>query len=197
MLTSRLSRSRADGRLSRRTHVTVGVNWTLTVEDPQEGGEIKGSRTYRSRATSPPRERTNAQQQSSACCLLLRSAHATDLFRCFCGRADEDYTIYGASEECAYRCTGDVLSTCGGFFAMDIFALDGERKSRKFNAGLIKVGNLASTLSILSSGLRLLFLTELTALDAFGASCSRPCLPRRRSTPSVGMPLSRYSPLPC
>lgn len=43
---------------------------------------------------------------------------------CFCGRADEDYTLYGASDACGYRCTGDALSTCGGFDAIEVFALD-------------------------------------------------------------------------
>ncbi|CBJ25809.1 conserved unknown protein [Ectocarpus siliculosus] len=43
---------------------------------------------------------------------------------CFCGLADEDYTRLGTSDACGYRCTGDVLSTCGGFNAMDVFAMD-------------------------------------------------------------------------
>ncbi|CAB1101161.1 unnamed protein product [Ectocarpus sp. CCAP 1310/34] len=43
---------------------------------------------------------------------------------CFCGLAEEDYTRLGTSDACGYRCSGDVLSTCGGFNAMDVFAMD-------------------------------------------------------------------------
>ncbi|CBJ25803.1 conserved unknown protein [Ectocarpus siliculosus] len=44
--------------------------------------------------------------------------------QCFCGTADEDYTVYGESDDCTYSCTGDSESTCGGRWAMDIFAMD-------------------------------------------------------------------------
>ncbi|CAN0053457.1 unnamed protein product, partial [Scytosiphon promiscuus] len=44
--------------------------------------------------------------------------------RCFCGLADEDYTVYGASNGCNYPCSGDELSLCGGYNAMDIYTLD-------------------------------------------------------------------------
>ncbi|CAM9255649.1 unnamed protein product, partial [Ectocarpus sp. 8 AP-2014] len=46
--------------------------------------------------------------------------------QCFCGTADEDYTVYGESDDCDYPCTGDSESTCGGRWAMDIFAMDGK-----------------------------------------------------------------------
>lgn len=46
--------------------------------------------------------------------------------RCFCGTADEDYTIYGESDDCDYPCTGDSESTCGGRWAMDVYAMDGK-----------------------------------------------------------------------
>ena len=36
--------------------------------------------------------------------------------------------MYGPSDACGFRCTGDLLSTCGGYDAMDIFALDGENR---------------------------------------------------------------------
>ncbi|CAM9197516.1 unnamed protein product, partial [Ectocarpus sp. 8 AP-2014] len=43
---------------------------------------------------------------------------------CFCGTADEDYTIYGESDNCVSSCTGDASSTCGGAWAMDVYAMD-------------------------------------------------------------------------
>ncbi|CAN0214942.1 unnamed protein product, partial [Scytosiphon promiscuus] len=48
---------------------------------------------------------------------------------CFCGLAGEDYTRYGESDACGYRCPGDAEYICGGYFAMDIFSLDGEAPS--------------------------------------------------------------------
>ncbi|CAM9848210.1 unnamed protein product, partial [Ectocarpus fasciculatus] len=44
--------------------------------------------------------------------------------QCFCGTADEDYTIYGESNNCVYACPGDASSTCGGAWAMDVYAMD-------------------------------------------------------------------------
>ncbi|CBJ25805.1 conserved unknown protein [Ectocarpus siliculosus] len=43
---------------------------------------------------------------------------------CFCGTEDEDYTIYGESNNCVASCTGDASSTCGGNWAMDVYAMD-------------------------------------------------------------------------
>ncbi|CAM9520719.1 unnamed protein product, partial [Ectocarpus fasciculatus] len=43
---------------------------------------------------------------------------------CFCGTADEDYTVYGESDNCVLACTGDASSTCGGSWAMDVYAMD-------------------------------------------------------------------------
>ncbi|CBJ25804.1 conserved unknown protein [Ectocarpus siliculosus] len=44
--------------------------------------------------------------------------------QCFCGTADEDYTVYGESDNCVLSCTGDASSTCGGSWAMDVYAMD-------------------------------------------------------------------------
>eukprot|EP00903_Cladosiphon_okamuranus_P018657 g17172.t1 len=43
---------------------------------------------------------------------------------CFCGEADEDHTVYGASTGCTLACSGEYfLSTCGGHYAMDVFSV--------------------------------------------------------------------------
>ncbi|CAM9641494.1 unnamed protein product, partial [Ectocarpus fasciculatus] len=48
--------------------------------------------------------------------------------QCYCGTAEDDYTLHGESNKCVLPCTGDSQSTCGGVWAMDVYAMDGKDK---------------------------------------------------------------------
>ncbi|CAM9243991.1 unnamed protein product [Pylaiella littoralis] len=42
---------------------------------------------------------------------------------CWCGKAHEEFDKLGPTKHCAHRCTGDYTATCGGFNAMEVFAM--------------------------------------------------------------------------
>lgn len=44
--------------------------------------------------------------------------------QCFCGGQDADYDSLG-EDVCDFACSGDSSQTCGGYYTVEVFALDG------------------------------------------------------------------------
>lgn len=44
--------------------------------------------------------------------------------RCWCGRAGIEYDTLGTSDVCTKACSGDSSTTCGGYYAFDLYQLD-------------------------------------------------------------------------